>query len=369
MVGLGTVAEDHLRALSLNPRTELTAVCDLDESLVEEATDAYDTRGFTDYERMLDEADLDWVHVCTPVQTHFALASTAIERGVDVLVEKPITETYDEYERLQARADEAGVRLTEVHSALFHYEVRWIREQVEAGEVGDVKSVEVYFGEDIAPDSLVRGEWVLDLPGGELEEGFPHPIYSALRLGGYPADVDDVDVSTVLAGEYDHDFDYDGVLVSFASENDALCSVHIQSNVPNQKTVRVHGTAGSLEADVTYHSLLPFPTAGDPDYLHTSLSALRRDANRLLRGARNLANTARLYANELSYYKLADALDRPVGTLNRQMYHQIDAEARSLIEGTPSPIPTDETAWTQRIIDRIRAAPDDATDGPDGRNG
>lgn len=358
MVGLGTVADDHLRALSLNPRTEATAVCDLDESLVDEAVETYDTRGFTDVETMLDEVDLDWLHVCTPVQTHFALASTAIERGVDVLVEKPITETYDEYDRLQTLADDASVRLTEVHSALYHSEMRWLRRQVEDSVVGEVRSVEVYYGEDIAPDSLVRGEWVLDLPGGELEEGFPHPIYGALRLAGYPADVDDVSVDTVLAGDYDHNFDYDGVLVSFSTERDALASVHVQSNVPNQKMIRVHGEEGSLEADLTYHSLLPFPTASNTDYFHGTLSALRRDLNRIGRGVSNLARTARLYANEVTYYNLADRLDRPLGTFDRQMYHQIDDEARSLLEGHDSPIPSAETAWTQRIIDRIRRSVD-----------
>ena len=358
MVGLGTVADDHLRALALNPRTEVTAVCDLDESLVDEAVETYDTRGFSDFETMLEEADLDWVHVCTPVATHSALASATIERGIDVLVEKPITTSHEEYAELEALAEEAGVRLTEVHSALYHSEMRWLRREVEAGAVGEVRSVEVYYGEDIAPDSLVRGEWVLDLPGGELEEGFPHPIYNALRVGGYPTDVDDVEVSTVLAGEYDHEFDYDGVLVSFPTDRDTLASVHVQSNVPNQKTIRVHGEEGSLEADLTYHSLLPSPTVSNTDYFSGTLSALRRDVNRIGRGVSNLARTARLYANEVTYYNLADRLDRPLGTFDRQMYHLIDDEGQSLLEGAESPIPPAETAWTQRIIDRIRESTD-----------
>jgi predicted dehydrogenase len=354
MIGLGVVATEHLRALALNPLTEVAGVCDIDEDLVRERAAEFGGTGYTDHVEMLEEGDLDWVHVGTPVQTHYDLAMDAIERGVDVLVEKPITETYEQYEELQAAADEAGVRLTEVHTALYHPEVRWLRERVEAGAVGEVRSVEAYFGEDLRPDSLFRGDWVLDLPGGELEEGFAHPVYCALRLGGYPTDAEDVSVSRVLKGDYERDFAYDGVAVSYPTERDALTTVHVQSNVPNQKTLRVHGEDGTLEADLTYHALLPHPDAGDRDYLDRSLSAVRRNVRRTLTAARSVAHTAWLYANEVSYYNLAERLDRPVGTYNRQMYHLIDAEARSLAEGEPSPIPSDEIRWTSRVIDRIR---------------
>lgn len=360
MIGLGTVARDHLLALSINPSTELRAVCDIDSERVREVAADYDAAGYTDYEQMLDSESLDWVHVCTPVQSHFEIASDVLNAGIDTLVEKPITQTLDDYEELASISDENGVRLTQVHTDLYHYEIRQLRKRVENGEVGDVKSVEVYFGEELLPDEPERGDWVLDLAGGELEEGFPHPIYIALRLAGYPEDEADVNVSTALKNEYEEDIEYDGVAVSFDSGQEVLCSIHIQSDVPNDKTVRVHGTRGTIEADVTYHSMLTHPTNDEGRFLHEPLSAIQRDGYRILDAGKNLVNTGILYLNELFYYRYgreaAPHLGKvgvALGTMNRQMYHLIDAEAKSIIDGTPSPIPHKEIWWTMAIINKI----------------
>lgn len=353
MIGLGTVARDHLLALSINPKTNLRAVCDIDSDRVKEVASDFGANGYTDYREMLAKENLDWVHVCTPVRSHFEITSDVINEGIDVLVEKPITDDLEDYESLAEQAEAAGVRLTEVHSALFHYEMRTLRERVAAGEVGDVKSVEVYFGEDLLPDTPERGDWVLDLPGGELEEGFTHPIYAGLRLAGYPKSEDSICVNTTLKNDYESDIRYDGVGVSYTSAAGVLCSVHVQSDVPNQKTVRVHGTKGTIEADITYHSLMTLPTDNTGRFLHKPLSALQRDGYRMKEAVENLVETGRLYLNEVFYYNLGRRVGPKFGTMNRQMYHLIDEEATTLIRGTESPIPPEEIWWTTRIIDRI----------------
>ena len=105
VVGAGVVSERHLTGLDRNPRTDLVAICDLDEGRANEKALEHGIKAYTDLGEMLAEANLDWLHVCTPVATHVPLAIQAIEAGVPVLIEKPVAETVEEVEELVASGE------------------------------------------------------------------------------------------------------------------------------------------------------------------------------------------------------------------------------------------------------------------------
>jgi predicted dehydrogenase len=97
------------------------------------------TRLFEDPVAMLDGADLDAVVVATPVATHYALAAAALERGKDVLVEKPLAAGGAEAERLAEQAERAGRVLMVDHTYVYAGAVRKIADLVERGELGEVR--------------------------------------------------------------------------------------------------------------------------------------------------------------------------------------------------------------------------------------
>jgi len=94
VVGVGYLGRHHARIYSKMHGVELVAVADADPDTAERIADMYDARPFTDY-RDLPEG-LDAVSVATPTVTHFDIARFFLERGVSVLVEKPMTHTLDE---------------------------------------------------------------------------------------------------------------------------------------------------------------------------------------------------------------------------------------------------------------------------------
>ena len=224
VVGGGTVSGIHLSGLSRNPRTELVAVCDVDEERARELAAEWDVEAYFDVEDLVANADLDWLHVCTPVQTHLAVAKTAIEAGIPVQIEKPVTETYEEFEELASIAERHGVTVSVKHNHDFDPAMRAAMAKVDAGELGRVKGVDlIYTGSSLADDPN-RGEWNFELSGGEFEEGLPHPIYLTLRAGGYPRDESEIQALTGLFGEYDMPFDYDAAQLSYVSEDGVLCT-------------------------------------------------------------------------------------------------------------------------------------------------
>jgi predicted dehydrogenase len=74
---------------------------------------------FDSVEQMLDQLRLDVLHVCTPPATHQYIAEAAIDAGINLVVEKPLTPMAMETERLFERAEERGVAICPVHQFLF----------------------------------------------------------------------------------------------------------------------------------------------------------------------------------------------------------------------------------------------------------
>jgi predicted dehydrogenase len=349
VVGGGTVSGVHLSGLDRNPRTRLVAVCDVDEGVANDIADDYDVRAFTDVGTMVDELELDWVHVCTPVQTHLDVAKTVIEAGIPVQIEKPITETYEEFEELASFADRHGVVVSEKHNHDFDPVVRAAMRQKREGDLGAVRGVDVIYTGSSRPDDPNRGPWNFELAGGEFEEGIPHPLYLTLRAGGYPRSEDDVAATTSLFGSYDREFDYDGAQLQYVSGEGVLCTTKVLGGTRPVRQLVVHGEETSLTADLISQTLIEH----DRDYKR---SALTRALNNVDGANDRLAGTV---ANVRAVWRRQrNSDDWDTLRLLNAHYYQDDAESRALEAGDPSamPVPLSESRWTVRLMEAIREA-------------
>jgi predicted dehydrogenase len=344
VVGGGVVSSNHLDGLALCPSTDLVAVCDVDESRLREVATEYDVVGYTDVETMVSDADLDWVHVCTPVATHLPIARTVIEAGVPVLIQKPVTETVEEYEELERLADRSDVSVAVVHNHVFDPTMRRLTEAIAAGTVGDVRSVDVLYAGQTAPDEKRRGDWAFDLPGGEFEEGLPHPLYLMLRVGGYPTAAEDVQAVTHLAEDYELSFTYDGAKVQYLSEDDVLCSATLVPGDVPEKAVHVHGTAGVLVADLVSQTLLSL----ERDYEASPIQRARHNVDRA--GARLVGNVR----NAKSFLEKTRDEGWAAQVRMDPHYYQFDVEAAALESGEDPAVPRAEGGWTIRLMEAIR---------------
>lgn len=118
----------------------LRAVADPSEAGRAQArTLAPDAAIFDDAEALLAGADLDAIMIATPAETHYALARRAIDGGLDVFVEKPMTICVDEARDLVARADDAGRVLMVGHLLEYHPAVLRLARLIRDGELGSVR--------------------------------------------------------------------------------------------------------------------------------------------------------------------------------------------------------------------------------------
>lgn len=346
VVGLGVVSGTHLQGIDANPRTRLAAVCDLDTERARTAAAEYDVPYYDDVDELVASTDLDWAHVCTPVQTHVPVARSFVEAGIPVLIEKPIAETTAEVDELRALSDEHAAPVTSVQNHVFDPAMRKLREKLAAGDVGRLLGVDtIYVGETL-PDETERGSWVFDLPGGEFEEGLAHPIYLTLAAGGWPASEDAVDARTVLAREYDHDFRYDGAQVQYATDDDVLCSVKMLAGSPPQRRLHVHGEDGTLMADLVSQTMVPV----ERDYTDSAALRARYNLDQSMARIRGTTENGVAVARQ--------QLDEDWESLKavRPHFYQFDAEARALENDGEMPVPLEQSWWTIAVLEALRAA-------------
>jgi predicted dehydrogenase len=141
VIGTGWWATDyHLPGLRSHPDAEVTAICDPDPERLRKAAEAYEvSKTYADYKEMLAREELDGAIVVTPHATHYPIARACLERGLHLLLEKPMTLFAREAGELVRMAEEKGKALMICYP--YHYMPQALRASavIRSGELGEVQ--------------------------------------------------------------------------------------------------------------------------------------------------------------------------------------------------------------------------------------
>ncbi|MFC6755509.1 MULTISPECIES: Gfo/Idh/MocA family oxidoreductase [Haloarcula] len=117
VVGVGSMGRHHARVYNEIQGVELVGIADADEGAATQVASTYGTTVY-DLETLLGMVDL--VSIAVPTRYHYEVASTAIDAGVSVLVEKPFVTDAEKGRELIDRAEAAGVTLQVGHIERFN---------------------------------------------------------------------------------------------------------------------------------------------------------------------------------------------------------------------------------------------------------
>ena len=110
VVGVGFIGKQHIEAIKRIPNTEIIAVVEADINRAKEVATLYAVPNyFADMEDLFGLEDLSIIHICTPNFLHYSMAKKAIEAGMNVFCEKPLSLTASESAELATLAKEKGV--------------------------------------------------------------------------------------------------------------------------------------------------------------------------------------------------------------------------------------------------------------------
>jgi len=131
-------------------------------------------RGYQSYGEMLEEElkrpegdRLDYVLIVTPNHVHFDPAEKALEAGIPVFCEKPLTMTVEESDRLVELVKRRNIPFCVAHTYLGHWTTRLSRHIVRSGLIGKVRWVDVHYIQGWLADrtedmGVVQAEWRVD---------------------------------------------------------------------------------------------------------------------------------------------------------------------------------------------------------------
>lgn len=174
VVGLGWAAGAHIETFKHVPGARVTAVCSRRKHDPAELERRYGAplAAYGDYRRMLADDTIDIVDICSPPWLHAEQAIAAARAGKHVLLEKPISLTWDDAKRVRDALRKAKVQACVCFELRFSSQFQMTRSVVEQGLLGELHYGEVDYYHGIGP-------WYGQFPWNVKKDGGGSSLLSA----------------------------------------------------------------------------------------------------------------------------------------------------------------------------------------------
>lgn len=178
LIGCGRISANHLDAIENAPHARLVAVCDIIEEKAKTVAEKYACNYYTDFEKMLDNEDVDVCCILTPSGYHAKHGCAVAKRGVNVFCEKPIDVTIEKANTLIECCRQNNVKLGCVFQRRTYDAAIKTKEAIENGWLGKVTIADAYLKYYRDAEYYAADEWrgTLALDGGALMNQSVHGI-------------------------------------------------------------------------------------------------------------------------------------------------------------------------------------------------
>jgi predicted dehydrogenase len=225
IVGCGGIArERHIPCWLKNRKTKIVAVCDINESKVKFIAEKLRISGYTNYIEMLDNETIDIVDVVVPTKLHGRIAIAAIQKGKNVVIEKPMAASVEEARKILDLAKIKGVKLSIFHTMKVYPIVPYIKNMIEKKQIG-----EELFLHFLTSCGRMQ-PWVMQ-EGGKLWEVGLHRIYLTNYWFGK--------IRKVKVYTYNEGLEKNLTLTLFCQEG--LSEIHLLDSEYATETITIHG--------------------------------------------------------------------------------------------------------------------------------
>jgi predicted dehydrogenase len=348
IVGCGKIADAHASQIRRIPHCQIVAVCDTEELMAAQLADRFEIKHhFSDVSSFLKNAGPDVVHITTPPQSHFTLATLCIDAGCHVYLEKPFTLNTREAISLIHTAETHHRKVTVGHDDQFTHAARRMRALIAAGYLGGPPlHMESHYCYNLDSQGYAtalladKSHWVRQLPGRLLHNVISHGIAKISEFL-------ESDNPTVIAHGFTSPFlsrrdeieivDELRVMVKDASARTAYFTFSSQLR-PSLHTFRIFGPRNGLLVDHDHQTVIRLTGSKHKSYLETFVPPVVL-AHQYL--ANSLWNIRQFLRNDFH--------------MKSGMKFLIESFYRSITNDTPLPISYKEIVRTAKIMDAIFA--------------
>lgn len=253
IIGCGTIAQIHARAIQSMERAEIAGVYDPVQASAQAFARQHACAVYATLDQMLADPTLDVVNICTPSSTHAELAVAAARAGKHVVVEKPLAIHLEDAQAVVQAQEETGVQICVISQLRFSPDVQALHDALAQQAFGRLVlgslSMRYSRSEEYYRNGGWRGRWATDGGGALMNQGI-HGLDLLCYLCG-PVKRVHAEARTLL-----HSIEVEDTLcATLEFENGGLGVLEVSTAIRpgHARRIEISGTAGS--ATLTEDSL------------------------------------------------------------------------------------------------------------------
>lgn len=184
LIGCGRISTNHIKA-AINNQLEIVAVCDIIPENMENVLgkhglqDNQSIKRYVDYEKMVEEnPEIQLISIATESGVHAKIALYCINKGINVIIEKPMAMSLEDADKIIALSEEKNVKVCACHQNRFNVAIQQLRNAIEMGRFGKLSHGSIHVrwnrNEEYYSQAPWRGTWAQD--GGCLMNQCIHGI-------------------------------------------------------------------------------------------------------------------------------------------------------------------------------------------------
>ncbi|MBU1088096.1 MAG: SDR family NAD(P)-dependent oxidoreductase [Candidatus Omnitrophica bacterium] len=226
IIGCGNIAKVHLNYVKGLVDLSNIALCEKDAIRLKEfAKDSGVTNNFNLLNDLIEKFKPDVVHILTPPASHRDIAIQCLNKGVHVLIEKPMCVSVEDADEIIKAAKDAKLLVCVDHMRLYESPMLRFRKIYDSGVLGEIVKISAGYSYDSKArvDTDAASRWRNKLPGASFFDVLPHPL---CILEEYLPEIK-LDNATLRK---DNNGEIDEVLCTFSSKK-AIASLHMSLNV------------------------------------------------------------------------------------------------------------------------------------------
>ena len=159
IIGCGRISIRHFLSIKAIEEVELVACCDVKKERADEAAENYGIKAYYSYEEMMASEQLDAVHLCLPHYLHSKVAIYAMERGINVLTEKPMDVDYESAAKAVDVAKEKNLKFGVIFQCRYNNPAQLVKKAVTSGKLGKILSARSILTWNRSDDYYNSSDW------------------------------------------------------------------------------------------------------------------------------------------------------------------------------------------------------------------
>jgi predicted dehydrogenase len=305
LIGAGGIAQTYVQALADSATAELVGVADVRDSAAAALAERSGCPGFRSFEDLLDEVECEGAIVCTPPVTHPEICCAVLDRGVNVLCEKPLAVGLGEARAMVAAAERSGTQLTMASKFRYACDVVEAKSIVASGVIGDVVLFENAFTSRVEMKSRWNSDPTIS-GGGVLVDNGTHSVDILRYFLGPLAEIQTIEGRRVQDIPVE-----DTVRVFVRSATGVMGSIDLSWSLNKELPyyISVYGSAGTLHVGWKESK---FRRADDKEWTvfgsgYDKVQAFRSQIDNFVRSVRGLEPPLIALADALASVEVIDA--------------------------------------------------------------